>query len=301
MMDMAVLKDVVINHKKDFFTVGMIEESRYFQQNTKGNHYAPVYDSRAFDYLVCRAKKRVKNRFDNRIVTAGPPRTGKTTAAGTWARKIDPDFSVENVSFRLADFRADLASLPAADPEHDKFPIAVLDESGVDLFAKDWYTKVAKDMAKVFQICGKKRLTMFLNLPHRNFLTRDMRNEMHFWLNTCLEDEYRGYCEVREAKPNPWDAPYWAPLFGVVFEEMSGKWWNEYEKRKDEFIEKFISVGPITIPERVQKLLKQRNSLIRDLAKRGVSYRTIEGICGVGTGSISAIINRHVEELEEIS
>jgi hypothetical protein len=283
------VKDAVVKYKNQSFTVGVIEDSHYFQTNKRGSHYAPVYDDRAFDYLAYRVKRRIHNRFDNRIVNAGPPRTGKTTISVTWARKIDPDFPVENVSFRLADFRKTLSSLPPADPEHDKYPLAILDESGVDLYAKDWATRLVKDMSKVFQICGKKRLTMFLNLPHRNLLTKDMRDEMHFWINTQTMEEYRGFAAVREAEPSDWYSPYWKPLFGLVFDEIKDKWWSEYEKRKDEFIEEYTSQETVLTPVRIQKLMSQRDKCIAELRRRGVTLREIENISGLHTSGISRI------------
>jgi Fe-S cluster biosynthesis and repair protein YggX len=284
------MKDVPIKFKGQVFIVGLVDEARYFQQNVRGEHYAPVYDSRAFDYLAYRLIRRGKNKFDNRIVIAGPPRTGKTTIACTWAKKIDPDFPVENVTFRLDDFKKCLNELPAADPEHEKFPVAILDESGVDLYAKDWATTWVKAMAKVFQIVGKKRLTMIMNLPHRNLLAKDMRDAMHFWVNTSIEDEMRGYCEVREAKANPWTTPYWNPLFGVVFEEMSGKWWNEYEKRKDEFIDEYTSQESAPMNQRIHKLMEQRDLAIKALRKNH-TLREIEDLTGVDDAQVSRIID----------
>lgn len=283
------MQEVTIKHKKDSFTVGLIDEARYFQQNVRGAHYAPVYDSRAFDYLCSRITRRSSNYFDNRIVIAGPPRTGKTTIACTIARKIDPNFPVENVTFRLEDFRKTLSSLPPADPGKGVYPMAILDESGVDLYAKDWATRVVKDMAKVFQIVGKKRLTMFLVLPHRNLLTKDIRDEMHFWINTIVEDEYRGFAEVREAKPSPWSAPYWKPLFGIVFDEMKDDWWAEYEQRKDIFIEQYTSQETEALPRRTETLIKQRDKCIIALRRQGLSLREIEKICGINTSWISRI------------
>lgn len=284
------MKDVVIKHKGKPFTVGLIDEARYFQQNVRGAHYAPVYDSRSFDYLAYRLMKRGRNYFDNRIVIAGPPRTGKSTIAVTWAKRIDPDFSIDNVAFRLEDFRKRIADLPNADPENGVFPIAILDESGVDLYAKDWATRMVKDMVKVFGICGKKRLTMFLVLPHRNLLTKDMRDEMHFWVNTIVEDELRGYAEVRESKPSPWNAPYWKPLFGLVFEEQTGEWWDAYEKKKDDFIDHFTRQDPVVIPRRVELLTKQRDAAIKELRRiPGYTLKKIEEVTGVDDACVHRI------------
>lgn len=283
------MEDVEIKYKNKSFTVGMIQGEKLFQQNVRGAHYAPVYDSRAFDYLAYRVVRRGRSRFDNRIVIAGPPRTGKSTIACTWAKRVDPDFPVENVAFRLEDYKQILNRLPPANPVNEKWPMAILDESGVDLYAKDWATRMVKDMVKVFQIVGKKRLTMMMCLPHRNLLTKDMRDEMHWWCNTSVEDdELRGYCEIRYAKPSPWVGPYWNPLMGIVYEELSGKWWDAYEKMKDDFIDDYTKQESANVPARVQKLLDQRNAVILELRKTH-SCRDIEKITGLDSGNVSRI------------
>jgi hypothetical protein len=285
------MKEVEIEYKGRSFTVGLIEEQRYFQQNIRGNHYAPVYDPRAFDYLAWRVIRRNQRKYDNRILIAGPVRSGKSTIAATWAKRIDPDIPVENFAFRLADFKKLLNSLPDADPEHGIFPIAVLDESGVDLYSKDWATVWVKSMAKVFQIIGKKRLTMILDLPHKNLLAKDMLNQMRFWVNTDDDEDLRGYAEVRLSKANPWTSPYWNPLMGIIYDELKGKWWNEYESAKDDFIDDYTAEEEGTVPHRIQKLMQQRDAALRELRKNH-TLREIEDVTGVNNAQVSRIMSR---------
>lgn len=283
------MKEVPIEYKGQEFIVGLIQEAKYFQQNVRGDHYAPVYDERAFDYLAYRLIRRGKRKFDNRIVIAGPPRTGKSTIAVTWARKICPDLPVENVAFRLVDFKKILAALRPADPDHGFFPTAILDESGVDLYSKDWATVWVKNMAKVFQIVGKKRLTMILNLPHMNMLAKDMRDQMKFWVNTPDdEEEDRGYCEVRISKSNAWSSPYWNPLFGLMFREVTGKWWANYESAKDDFIDDFTAEEAQPLPQKLQKLRAQRDAALIAL-KEHHTTREIENLTGVDQSQVAKL------------
>lgn len=293
------MKDVLIKYRGEEFEVGLIDEKHYFQSDKKGSpSYAPIYDERAIEYLGARLKRRTVNRYDNRVVTAGPPRTGKTTLTANWARTIDPDFPVENVAFRLSDYKKILSSLRPADPEHGYYPMSVLDESGVDLYAKDWATLWVKDMAKVFQIVGKKRLTMFMNLPHRNLLAKDMRDAMHFWANTVADEEYRGFAEIREACPSIWFAPYWKPLFGVIFNEVTGKWWQDYESAKDDFIEDFTKQPAQEIPERVQRLTAQRDASIKLARRLGASQRDLVEVTSLEQTTISGILRNSPAKAE---
>lgn len=283
------MNDTTIEYRRQQFQVGLVQEAKYFQSNVTGNHYAPVYDSRAFDYLAYRARKRGKLAYDNRILITGPVRTGKSTIAATWARAIDPDFPIENVAFRLADFLKVMNDLPAASPTNDVFPVAILDESGVDLYRHDWASIWVKNMAKVFQIVGKKQLTVILNLPHKDMLATNIANQMKFWITTLDdEEEMRGYAEVRLSKYNLWGPPYWNPLFGIMFEQLSDKWWSSYEGFKDEFINAFLAEEATTESIRLKKVREQRDIALQEL-KKHMTIREIEDLTGVDHARIARL------------
>lgn len=280
------------------FTVGLISEDFNIGGSRKGKNIVPVYDNRVTDYIAEMAKKRIHHKFDARVLISGPVRTGKSTTAIAIARAIDPDFPAENIAFRLEDFREILSRLPSADPEKGIYPCAILDESGVDLYSKDWQMRLVKEMAKVFQIIGKKNLTMIMCLPHRLLLTKDIREQMHIWVNTRTDlDGERGFAELREAVENIWQLEvFWKPLCGFCFDEIADDFWKAYELRKDVFITEFIATAAERKPERVSKknerLTEQRNNLIKlAYTKKELPMKVIAKTIGITPQAVEAIVN----------
>jgi len=230
--------------------VGMVSERYLIGSNRRGKQNVPVYDDRVVEYIAEMAKKRVYKKFDCRILITGAVRTGKSTLACKIARKLCPDFTPEHVCFRLQDFTDVLSKLSPADPERGYFPTAILDESGVDLYSKEWQTVLVKRMAKIYQVIGKKNLTMIMCLPHRNLLTRDIREQLHIWVVTrTTPDGDRGFAELREGVDNIWNMElFWKPLCAFTFDGLDDDFWAEYEARKDVFIDKFVS-EPLPVPQ----------------------------------------------------
>ena len=282
-------------------TVGVIAEEYNIGGTRKGRNVVPIYDGRIMDYIAEMAKKRVYHKFDCRILISGPVRTGKSTSAIDLARRIDRNFTQEDVTFRLEDFRKRLAEREPANAALGLFPCVVLDESGVDLYSKDWQLKLVKEMAKVFQIVGKRNLTMIMCLPHRNLLTRDIREQMHIWISTRtdLEGE-RGFAELREAIENIWQLEvYWKPLCGFCFDPIIDDFWKTYENRKDDFITSFIALAQEKTKEDspradTVRIRRQRDVLIKAVsAKVPLDPATVDELTGLTPTRVYAIANEH--------
>ena len=291
--DLPEFKLPTINGKS--ITVGVVSDDYNIGGSRKGKNIVKVYDNRVIEYIGEMAKKRVHHRFDARVLITGPVRTGKSTTAIAIARAIDPDFPAENIAFRLEDFREILSRLPQADPKNGVFPVAILDESGVDLYSKDWQTRLVKEMAKVFQIIGKRNITMIMCLPHRHLLTKDIREQMHIWVSTRtdLEGE-RGFAELREAIENIWQLEvFWKPLCGFCFDEVVDGFWMAYELRKDEFIDTFIATAKEEkVSKRNESLRNQRNSLLKlAYQKRNLPMKDLAEVIGVTQQAVERIIN----------
>lgn len=290
------MKDVLVDqHLYDGtqVKVGLISDGFKAQTTKRGKAIrCRVYDERFANYIIARMKQHVRRKYDNRIVLTGPPGSGKTTEAITLARLMDKDFPVDNISFRLSDFRKKLSSLDGARPEDDYYPCAILDESGVDLYSKDWAKVHPKEMAKVFQIIRKKKLTMIMCIPHITLLLKDIRDAMHWWFDMLTLEEYRGFCVVREAVPNAFTGPWWGPMGAYVFDELDDQFWHEYEDRKDDFIDAFAAEVPETKSVREKKLKDQRDVCIRELRRKKMSVRAIEKLTGLDDGHVSRIENK---------
>ena len=280
-------------------TVGLISDDYVIGGNKKGKQVVNVYDERINQYIGEMAKSRVRHGFDCPILIAGPRRTGKSTEAIAIAREINPNFTPDLIAFRLEDFRDILSRLPTADPENGIYPVAVLDESGVDLYSKNWQEKVQKEMVKVFQVIGMKRLTMILCLPHRNLLSKDIRESMHLWIVTQTDmDGERGFAELREGVYNKWELNlYWKPICGFCYGQQADDFWDTYEKNKVKFIDDFIQLEPSVMDASHRaKVMKQRDTLIKfSVAHKkelGITMKQVGKMLGVTEQNISKIVNK---------
>jgi len=279
-------------------TAGLISEEYKIGGNRKGMQIVPVYDHRIIKYIAELAKKRVIHKFDCPILIAGPRRTGKTTTASYIARELNPDFTPDLMAFRLENFRHLLSDLPPADPDNGFYPVAILDESGVDLYSKDWQQRLQKEMVKVFQIIGKKRLTMIMCLPHRNLLTKDIRESMHLWIQTKVDmDGERGFAELREGVDNIWNLElYWKPICGFCYDQLDDDFWKSYELKKDRFIDDFIQLESLPDASARGKLVAQRDAAITYIASNkkamGMSDADIARLVSMRRENVSRIVNK---------
>ncbi len=290
---MTKVNDVVLELGNRSFTVGVVSDEYIIGGSKKGRQSVPIYDERIVPYIAEMCRRRVRKKFDARILITGPVRTGKSTLACLIARELNPFFTPDLVAFELDDFTEVLSRLPSADPTADKFPVAVLDESGTALYSKDWQTKMVKQMAKVYQIIGKKNLTMIMCLPHKNLLSKDIREQMHIWICTKpdLEGE-RGFAELREGVENIWQLElYWKPICGFCFPEMKDEWWSEYERLKDEFIDRYVQESKdIIIPSKVQDAIRQRNIAIKiATSEQKLSQEDIAAMLGITPSALTKI------------
>ena len=204
----------------------------------------PVYDERYRHVLADNIKARIWNEFDTIVMATGERRTGKTTVCAQEARTIDPNFSVDHMTFRVVDFNKVLADNPYADPAKGIFPQVVLDEAGFDLFSQNWMEKLQRNMVKKFEIIGIKKQIVYLVLPHRDMLNKKLREGMaQFWLNTEIYKGSRGLVEVRRGVPNKWQLDrYWAPEVAFTFNDLDGNpWWDEYVAKKRIFVDEVAS------------------------------------------------------------
>ena len=200
----------------------------------------PIYDERYINVLADDIKNRPANGFDSIIMCTGERRTGKTTVTSQTARRIDAEFPVGHMTFRISDFNKVLNDNPYADPENGIWPQDVLDEAGFDLFSQNWMERMQRNMVKKFEVIGLKKQIVWLVLPHRDFLNKKLREGMaQFWLNTEVRHGKRGLVEVRRGVPNKWQLDrYWGPHAAFTFKDMDDDpWWDEYLVKKRAFID----------------------------------------------------------------
>jgi hypothetical protein len=108
---------------------------------------------------------------DNRhfvIMIVGKLRSGKSYSALRIAELVDEDFSLNNLVYATDKFIR-LVKMS------EEGSVIVFDEAGVNIFARDWQSKMNKALAKIFQILGYKHLGIILTFPNVMFVDKAVR------------------------------------------------------------------------------------------------------------------------------
>lgn len=198
---------------------------------------APVYSEEAINWLVDQIKYKIEKKFDQVILITGRERSGKSTLGLKLASMLDPDFTLDRLAFTQEEFKELVREAP------DESAI-VMDEAGVAMFSRDWMTKGQKELIKAFICFGIKRLKAILILPHITMLDYQLRcRRVHWWLSCyCLNGVQRGWFKVRTSCESEFEmGAFWVPKFTTRFTKVDGPLWEEYEKRKREFLDALLS------------------------------------------------------------
>lgn len=279
--------------------VGIIEEDVPVQSTHDGQVvYVPAYDDRYMDYEADWIRHKIDTGWDVPILYTGERRGGKTTRAARLARKIDPDFPVGDVSFRLKDFRATIKRNPRPSPGY--YPQAWLDEAAMDLYKGDFMMAVQKSFVKRSTVIGSKRQVWHIILPHVDMLsTKVAQGIVKLWIDVDLWKGARGYSEVREGIRNKWKIQrYWNPWAVCLYDPVdeSDPWWTEYSARKDAFVDEVLGdedeyegAGQ----KHRTKAIEQRDRAIDLLYRAGdKSHSKLAQDLKMAPGTVSRILNK---------
>jgi len=254
----------------------------------------PLYDHSAIEYIAECSRERIRRKYDTNIMYSGRRRRGKSTVASHIALAIDPNLSVDQVSWDTPEFNALLDAAPYADPEHGIYPQVILDEAGYVLYTKNWMQEVQKSLVLKFQVVGIKRLITHFVLPHRKKLATDIREDViEYWVYVTEREGYRGIAELRQGVENKWEPDqYWRPLLAFTFDELTGPWWDEYSRRKIAFVDS-AAAKPLTGAPgaRQESALRQRDAAIRALyTQTHLSHAKIGEALGIPRTTVDSIL-----------
>jgi len=265
----------------------------YVLPGPRASKVMQMWDSRLVPAVASHGVERVRTGFDCIWLITGERRTGKSTLAAQMALSVDPDFSVDNIAFRLDDFNDVIESNPWADPEKGIYPQVILDEAGFDLFSQNWMKEVQRNLVRKMEVIGAKRQIVYLCLPHRMMLNRQLREGFSpYWINTQVERGERGLAIMREGHPNVFDIErYWSPEAVFLFDRMTGTFWEKYSEKKNVFIEWATGDQYGDGAPDKSKLRVHRDRLIVELYNTGkFNQQQLAKLLDCSQGMISGII-----------
>jgi len=287
------IRTQILGHHR-FYYAGRIAEG-YF------------YDEKALGVFGDEIIFRRDNAYDNVILNSGEERDGKSTLAIRLALLLNPNFSVDNISFTLDEFETLVET--ANDEE-----IIIMDEAGHAIFALNFMDKLQTMLVKKMQIIGKRKLIIILNLPHKSDLTKRLRDRRvtawsYVFTQFINKQIKRGYCEIRLPKKSRFkQSIFWEYFMLCKYNKIDNTVWNqweEYERRKDLFIssESITSKKKLAISTHGKRALEQRNKLISFIIDNNIMNQSEIAIyLGLTQSNISQLMKAEIdkEALEEI-
>jgi hypothetical protein len=132
-------------------------------------------ENEAARVFISALKKRIAENKHFVVMIVGEPRSGKSYSALRIAELVDRDFTLDNLVYSPAEFLDRVVACEAGD-------VIVFDEAGVNIFAREWQSKMNKALAKIFQILGYKHLGIVLTFPSIAFVDRAIRRLFNYIL-----------------------------------------------------------------------------------------------------------------------
>jgi hypothetical protein len=224
---------------------------------------APLCDDlyeRARKIEMQRIRDRVNKHNRNAlIVFTGGPGTGKSYSSIEFALEIDYSFVVEEQltsgRYGVGDFIRLLNSGTLR-----KGNAVIMDEAGVMVPRREWYTELNKAVDMVFQTFRSDNLCVILNTPSLDYIDKHTQLLFNYYYETLEINEKKGYVKVKPftLKYNPLTGKQLHP-YPICFIDELG-----YSIRADRY--KFQR-PPQDVLDRYEKMKKKSNIDTKALAE----------------------------------
>lgn len=195
---------------------------------------------------------RLHNRDQNFLWgIIGGTGSGKSYAGLGIAKKLDPNFTVENnVVFEALDLIKKINSGDTYDGM-----VIIWEEVGVNIDAKEWYSKVNKKIVHMIQTFRKKHICLIMTVPHLDFFDSSVRKMLNLLGQMIHIDRVRNISTMMishvsyDSKGKKFYYP--APQFrdyetgikkkvkNLKISKVDSKTAKEYEKKREEFMSRY--------------------------------------------------------------
>lgn len=242
----------------------------------------------------------VKERIDRNqnflgLIT-GPTGSGKSYIALHLAEQLDQEFNIDRVVFELTEF------LDLIDSGLPKGSVIVLDEAGVSMSARAWFSITNRFLSNVLQSFRYMNYIIFVTVPSAAMVDVDLRRLAHGTIETIGIDynNKQNVFRFLQYESNPRTGKL---FFHYLKETCPGKKYKikvkryrlnmpsdiltkQYEKKKSEYLKEMRKQikGRLEEKERLNKTIKQS---IAPLIKQGLSVSEIHERTGIKKDTIS--------------
>jgi len=235
--------------------------------------------------IIAEIKNRIKRKNKNWLaIVCGETGSGKSFSALRLGEMIDPEFSIDNVVFRIEDFMRLLNS-----KKLKKGSVIIFDEAGVGIPAREWYTISNKAINYVLQTFRHKNLGVIFTTPDFSYIDAQTRKLFHNYIETVSIDFKKEYVKVKffQIQFNPrYGKVYWhysitkvngrvKTIHKTNIKKPSKELIQAYEKKKKQFTETLnIEVEDMVklVREKQQKVFLTPEDIAKSVLKKPKDY-----------------------------
>lgn len=251
----------------------MIEDPQLIKKNIRTTLNAKK--QKQFHYLYTIGKTIIIQEIDAVesifLPFVGPRGSGKSTSAIKLALDIDPAFTADQIGFT----KLEMLDIIDAIAYTGSRKVAIMDEFGAEMMARNWYEESQKILVSVLQAIRETQVSLFVCLPHLRFadyvaealanfcfeLYRPAHITVPYRIAKMLE--IHGFKSSRrrsEFKPIKWTGQ----IFHVPFMDPVPEYpmlFQEYTAKKREYIRSLIAKS--REPESERELTKKEGRYLK--------------------------------------
>ena len=145
------------------------------------------------NYLVEFTKTRVLKYNKNWMaICCGQTGSGKTYSMMRYGELLDPNFTINNIVFKVSEFMNLLNSGTLK-----RGAVILFDEAGTGIPKKEWYSMANKMFNYVLQTFRHLNLIVIFTTPSLDFIDSDSRKLFHCYFETKGIDKYKRICYTK--------------------------------------------------------------------------------------------------------
>lgn len=268
------------------------DEYCYYQDEHGIEFVVPCLDhSTGLDFAAECIKEPVGKKRNCPVLLTGDPGLGKSTVIISIARRIDPDFRLDQIAFTIDEFDNIFQSNPFGDAKRNIYPQANMDEAAHAMYGPEYLEYEQRTIAKNLIVSRIKKEIVYFATPGWKLLNPHTRNLVTIWIHVFEPEPYlQGLAILKTPPPDRQSeyrtAKYWEPFCAFTFPALQDKFWEEYESRKIAFVNSL----------KIQQSDGTTGSLLKDivirLRERGLAQTEIAEIIGRDRSRVSRYLSQ---------
>jgi hypothetical protein len=126
-------------------------------------------------------KKRIRNNLNFLAMATGPTGVGKSWTMLSIAYQIDPEFSIEQVSFSFSGLMQIINKFNDKDNElsKKKYKVCIFDECQTDISNREWQSKVNRLFNYLLSTFRHQNIIVLFTTPYQDFIDTQSLKLIH--------------------------------------------------------------------------------------------------------------------------